>query len=105
MKTKDLRHLSRADLLELLLESREENAQLKKTIEDQRTEIASLKEQLEDKAIRIQKAGTLAQASLELNHIFEDADAAAQQYLANLKRKMDAMERAYKQKLEDKYHV
>ena len=45
-----------------------------------------LEEKLKDREICIEKAGNIAQAALELNHIFEDAQAAADQYLESLHR-------------------
>ena len=45
----------------------------------------TLQRQLEDKRIKIEKAGTLAEASLLLNGVVEATQAAATQYLDNLK--------------------
>ncbi len=42
--------------------------------------------QLEHKNIEILKAGSLAEAALRLNQVFEAADAAARQYLDNVRR-------------------
>ena len=78
MTDKELKRLSRAELLELLLEQVEENEAL-------RAEIADLKGQLEDRVIKIEKAGSIAEAALRLNGVFEAAEAAAKQYLDSLK--------------------
>ena len=82
---KDLRHLRRLDLLELLLAEREENERLRKEIQDQDMKLQELKSKLEDRKLRISKAGSMSEAALALNHIFEDADAAAKQYLDSLR--------------------
>lgn len=81
---RSLRHAGRKELLELLLESRQENEQLQQVIRELREQNRLLKAQLEDKHIKINKAGTLAEASLLLNGVVESTQAAAQQYLDNL---------------------
>lgn len=81
----ELRKLKRTELLEMLLEQTKEKERLA-------GEVAKLKEQLEDRQIRIDKAGTIAQASFELNGVFEAAEAAAQQYLENIKLLNDRQE-------------
>lgn len=78
MTDRELRRLSRGELLEMLIEQTEENRQLKIRMEQAEA-------QLRDRRIEIQKAGTLAEAALRLNRVFEDADKAAQQYLENLR--------------------
>lgn len=78
MTDRELRRLSRGELLEMLIEQTEENRQLKIRLEQAEA-------QLRDRRIQIQKAGTLAEAALRLNRVFEDADKAAQQYLENLR--------------------
>lgn len=82
MTDRELQHLSRTELLELLIEQMEENALLK-------LQLKSAMAQLEYKNIQILKAGSLAEAALQLNHVFEAADAAAKQYLDNVRRLAD----------------
>lgn len=72
-----LKKLSRQDLLEMLIESEKYVKQLEKELEE-------TKKQLEDRRIRIEKSGSIAEAALKLNGIFEAAQAAADQYLENL---------------------
>ena len=79
MTEKELRRLSRAELLELLLAQAEENEKLKKRL--RKTEAA-----LADRRIAIEQSGTLAEAALKLNGVFEAADRAARQYLENIGR-------------------
>ena len=74
-----IKKLKRMDLLEILL------AQSKR-IDELEKELEETKRQLLSKKIKIRKIGTLAEASLQLNAIFEDADAAAKQYLHNIRR-------------------
>lgn len=82
MTDRELQHLSRSELLELLIAQMEENALLK-------LQLKSAMAQLEHKNIEILKAGSLAEAALELNGIFQAADAAAKQYLDNVRRLAD----------------
>ena len=79
MTDKNLKKLSRADLLELLLEESKENERLREKLR-----VAS--EKLKDKTILIENAGSIAEAAMRLNNVFEAAEAAAQQYLDNVRR-------------------
>lgn len=79
MTDKEMRKLSRAELLEMLIAVLKKNEALKSKIKE-------LNHQLEDRNITIQNAGSLAEASLQLNGVFEAAQAAAQQYLDNIRR-------------------
>ena len=84
MKDKELQHLKRTELLEILLEQSRENSALKEQIGDKNGEIAELKNKLNDKRIKIERAGSLAEASFMINGVLESAQEAAQQYLDNL---------------------
>ncbi len=79
MQDKDLRKLSRADLLELLITQT-------KRVEELEGQLAKAVRQLEDRQIAIDKAGSLAEAALVLNGVFDAAQQAAQQYLENIQR-------------------
>ena len=76
---KELRRLSRKELLKMLIAQMEENEKLKSRLEDAQAELS-------DRKIIAQRAGTMAEAALRLNGIFEDADRAAEQYLENIRR-------------------
>lgn len=79
MTDRELRKLSRAELLELLIAQTEENERLTQ-------QLAAAEEALADRRLAIEQAGTLAEAALRLNGVFEAADQAAQQYLENVRR-------------------
>lgn len=79
MTDKELRRLSRAELLEMLLAQTEENERLRERLDE--AEAA-----LNDRHIEIERAGSLAEASLRLNKVFTAADEAARQYLENVQR-------------------
>ncbi|MCD8100688.1 MAG: hypothetical protein LUE06_08960 [Oscillospiraceae bacterium] len=77
MADKELRKMSRTELIEIIYALQQNERSLREENEE-------LRKQLDDKLLRIEKAGSIAEAALSLNHIFEDAEAAAQQYLASL---------------------
>ena len=81
MTEKELRRLSRAELLEMLLTQTEENRQLKRELKEARDALAN-------RQIAIEESGTMAEAALRLNGVFEAADRAVQQYLENMERAM-----------------
>lgn len=67
------------ELLEMLVKQSKEVERLK--IENQK-----LTEQLESRRLLVEKAGSIAEASLQVNQIFEAAQRAADQYLENVRR-------------------
>lgn len=79
MTDKELKRLSRSELLEMLIAQMEENEMLRQNLEEAEAALA-------DRKIIIDQAGTLAEAALQLNGIFEAADRAARQYLENIQR-------------------
>lgn len=79
IKHNSLKKMSRKDLLELLV------LQSKK-IDKLTNELKETKELLLSKEIIIKESGSIAEASLKLNKIFENAQLAADQYLENIKR-------------------
>ena len=79
MTDKELSRLRRSDLLELMLaQSRE--------LDELRAENAALREQLQQREIALENAGSIAEAALRINRVFEQAQAAADQYLENVRR-------------------
>lgn len=82
MKKQDLKRLSRAELLELLIEQVNENDALRK-------EIDGYKKRLSERTIACEEAGSIAEAALRLNGVFEAAQAACDQYTENIKRLSD----------------
>lgn len=78
MTNKELRKMSRSELLEILIAQMEENENLRKQLE-------AATDELESRKLAVHKAGSLAEAALQLNGIFEAAEAAAEQYLDNVR--------------------
>jgi Trp operon repressor len=79
MDAKEFSHLSKADLLELMLEMSKENDALKKRLK-------IYEKVVEDNRIQIEESGSIAEAALKINGVFEAAQAAADQYLDNIRR-------------------
>lgn len=86
MKDNDIRKLSRAEILELLIEQTKENEALEAAVQERELAIAELRKQLDDRRIVLENAGSIAEASLRLNRVFEAAQAAADEYLENIRR-------------------
>lgn len=77
MTDKELRKLSCSELLELLIDQMKENERL-------RLKLKKAYRQLHDRKIVMEQAGSIAEAALQLNGVFEAAQAAAEQYLESL---------------------
>lgn len=90
MTSKELKRLSRSDLLEMLLELSRENDTLRK-------ENADLLKRLKDRTLTIEKSGSLAEAALQLNGVFEAAQAACRQYTENVRARSENMEQHCRQ--------
>lgn len=79
MTDKELRKLSRGELLEMLLAQSKEVKSLQQQLDEAAENLAS-------RDLDIAKAGSIAEASMQLNGVFEAAQAAADQYLENVSR-------------------
>lgn len=77
MTDQELKKLSRKDLLELLIKQGQDFQELEHKYEQ-------LEEKLKSREITLEKAGSIAEASLQLNGIFEAAQEACQQYTDNI---------------------
>ena len=98
MTEKELKKLSRADLLEMLLDQSEELQRL-------REEHQKICETLEQQQTVMDCTGSITQAAQQLNDMFEAAEATAKQYLESLEalpRQMEeqAVSEQYRQMLE-----
>jgi hypothetical protein len=78
MMEKDLRRLSRRELLTLLTKTTKENDELKRQLREKNR-------MLNAREIVIDNAGSLAEAALQLNGIFEAAQKVADTYITNVK--------------------
>ena len=79
MTDNDLKKLNRTELLELLVEQSKKIDQLQAQLDEANRKLA-------DRQIEIDKAGSIAEASLRLSGVFQAAEEAAEQYLENIRR-------------------
>ena len=83
MTRKELRRLSRAELLEMLIQQEEELNACKE-------QLARAQAELESRQIKISNAGSIAEAALQLSGIFEAAQRACELYTANIRESVSA---------------
>ncbi len=96
MTDKELRKLSRSELLELLLAQGRENAGLQ-------ARVSELEVQLESKRIEIGHAGSIAEAALQLNDVIGATQRAADQYMENTRRVCDEQRAKCEQDVQARY--
>lgn len=89
MTEKQLKKLSRAELLEILIQQTKRNdsleaelTELKIAYEEKISEYEAL---LERKRIAVEESGSIAEASLKLSGVFDAAQKAANVYLENIR--------------------
>ena len=85
MTDKELKRLSRAELLEMLIEKSREIEALREQLDDALA-------QLNDRALRIENAGTMAEAVLLVNGVLDAAQQAGAQYQENMRLRQSQME-------------
>lgn len=71
---KELKKLSRQELVDIIY-------QLKKNEQENREKIEALEEELQDKRIRVSVAGSIAEAATDITRIFSTAQRTADLYL------------------------
>ena len=77
MMTKELRKLSRRELVDIIY-------QLKKNEQQMQEEMTALQEGLEDRRIRLSMAGSIAEAATGVTHLFSTAQTTAELYLSEI---------------------
>ena len=83
---KEFRKLKRGDLVAIIYEYQKQQEILIKENEE-------LKEKLESKELKISNAGSIAEAVLEMNHLFETAQKTADDYVEQVKLSMSDAEK------------
>ncbi len=78
MRSKDCRHYSRRELIEIIYELERREEKLERRLEKSRT-------RLKDRSMRVAQAGTLAEISAVIAGLFEAADETASLYLTGVK--------------------
>lgn len=78
MTDKELKKLHRRDLLELLIHQTEDNEKLQ-------SDVDLLNAQLQSKNVNMAKAGSIAEAVVQVNEVFQKADKIAEEYIENVR--------------------
>lgn len=94
MTDKKLKKLSRSELLELLIAQTKRAERLEKELEEAKAELLS-------RNIAVSESGTMAEAALKLNGVFAAADAAAKQYLNNIRSESAGAETSFAEREEE----
>ena len=79
MTEKELLKLRRSELLEIMLAQSQEIDNLRQQLDEANAKLA-------DSEIRLSESGSIAEASLRLTNIFEEAQKAVDLYVDNMKR-------------------
>lgn len=79
MTDKEFKRLRRSDLIEILYEYQKREKALNE-------EIAALKAELESRDLKIRNAGSIAEAVVKLNALFETAQKTADDYVEQVRR-------------------
>ena len=80
MTDKAFRRMNRSDLVQIIFQYQQKDSDSQKLIED-------MTAQINDRRLRIQQSGSVAEAALSVNHVMEAAQAAADQYLEEVRLK------------------
>lgn len=78
MTDKQLKHLSRMELIDIIYELQKQN-------EENAAQLEKLQAALEEKELHIENAGSIAEAAVQINGVLEAAQAAADQYLLSVR--------------------
>lgn len=92
MENSNLKKLSRTDLIEIIY-------QLKKNEQNLQAQLETVKSELEDKRIKINNAGSVAQAALEISEVFQATQKAADIYLEEIKCRLETVDEECQKKV------
>lgn len=90
MTENEMKRLGRSQLLEILVDQSRE-------IERLNRELDEMKVKLSERTLSVENSGSLAEASLKINGVFEAAQKAADDYVENVRHRMEA----YTSRIED----
>lgn len=78
MADKELKRMNRGELIEIIYQYRIQ-------VDDLTAQVSELTNALEERRLRMEKAGSIAEAAISVNKVFEAAQQAAEQYLYSIK--------------------
>ena len=76
-QNKELRKLKKSELLEIMLKQGEEIDSLRARVKELEAEVAEKQAEMERHEFEIKKFGSIAEASLQVTNIFQEAEKAA----------------------------
>ena len=85
----ELLKLKKQEILEIMLKQGEEIDILRARVAELENELASKEAELTKHEFEIEKFGSIAEASLQVTEIFNEAEKAARIYLENLRRRYE----------------
>ena len=94
MFSKELKKLSRRELVDIIY-------QLKKNEQEKQEKIDALEEALQDKRIHLSLAGSIAEAAVDITHLFSTAQKTADLYLQEIAAIKEDTEKACAKMLEE----
>ena len=83
MRSKDCRHYSRRELIEIIYELERREERLERKLEKAR-------EKLKERSVRMEQAGSLAEVSAVIAGLFDAADETAAMYLSGVRSQAEA---------------
>ncbi len=86
MTERQLSRLSRADMLKIMIAQSRQLEELQEKLERTEKKLAETEKALSERELKLTRAGSIAEASLQVTKIFEEAQKAADLYLENIKR-------------------
>ena len=87
MRSRDCRHYSRRELIEIIYELERREEKLERKLE-------KTKARLKDRTARMERAGTLAEVAAVIAGLFEAADETAAMYLTGVRNKAESLREA-----------
>ncbi len=94
MINKDLKRLSRRELVDVIY-------QMKKNEEQLQEKIVSLEQALEEKRIRLSSVGSIAEAAVDITNVFSAAQTTADIYLREIQTMRENADKECKRMIED----
>ena len=86
MVSKELKNLSRRELVDIIYQMKKNEQLMQDEITSLQSEVGSLQEALRDKRIQISNAGSIAEAAISVTNLFSTAQTTADLYLQEIAR-------------------
>lgn len=83
MRSRDCRHYSRRELIEIIYELERREVRLERKLEKTR-------EKLKDRSVRMEQAGSMAEVAAVIAGLFDAADEAAAMYLSGIRNQAES---------------